>query len=97
MTFQSRPSVDEPTGNRDRLAGVDADGAARETVRRVHRDRANPVVSEVLLHLCDEDARRICAGDLDLDRRVDLGKLVREDGVDDDALDLDDPARVRAI
>ena len=35
--------------------------------------------------------------DLDRERVVDLGQRVREDGVDDDALDLDDPARVRAF
>ena len=82
--------------NGDRAARVDADDAARQAVGRVHGDRAHAIVAEVLLHLCDEDARRVACGDLDLERRVDLGEPVGEDGVDDDALDLDDPARVRA-
>ena len=71
--------------------------AAREPVGRVHRDRADAVVAEVLLHLRDERAARVAFGDLDLEGGVDLGEPVGEDGVDDDALDLDDPARVRAV
>ena len=72
--------------------------ATRQAVGRVHGDGADAVVTEMLLHLRDE-YRASCRlrGDLDLERRVDLGKPVGEDGVDDDALDLDDPARVRAV
>ncbi len=86
-----------PDRNRDRGAGVDAHRAAREAVGRVHRDRADTVVAEVLLYLRDERAARVAFGDLDLEGRVDLGEKIGEDGVDDDALDLDDPARVRAV
>ena len=61
-----------------------------EAVGRVHRDRADAVVAEVLLHLRDQ--RRPCRR---LRRtwissaRVDLGQSVREDGVDHDAANLD--------
>src|ERR671929_179324 len=54
------------------------------------RDRAHAIVAEVLLHLADEHLPVV----LDGDRVVDLGQLVREDGFDDDALDLLDPPRV---
>ena len=97
ITFQRRPSVARADRNRDRGAGVDAHGAAREAVGRVHRDGADAVVAEVLLHLRDQRAARVAFGDLDLERGIDLGEPVGEDGVDDDALDLDDPARVRAV
>ena len=53
-TFQSRPSVALPTGTRDRPAGVDHVDAARDAVGRVHRDRADAVVAEMLLHLGDQ-------------------------------------------
>ena len=75
-----------PDRNRDRLAGVDDVDPAREPVGRVHCDRADAVVPEVLLHLGHERARL----ELDLERGQDLRKAVGEDGVDDDALDLDD-------
>ena len=84
-------------GDGDRASRIDADGAARKAVGRVHGDRADAVVTEMLLHLCDERARRVTLGDLDLECRVDLGELVGEDGVDDDALDLDDPAGVAVV
>ena len=50
----------------DRRAGVDHVDAAREAVGRVHRDRADAVVAEVLLHLRDQVAlspsgRSICS------------------------------------
>ena len=45
---------DVADGNRDRAAGVDDLGAARETVGGVHGDRADAVVAEVLLHLGDQ-------------------------------------------
>ena len=45
-------------GDRDRLAGVDDVGAAREPVGRVHRDGADAIVAEVLLHLRDQRPSR---------------------------------------
>jgi hypothetical protein len=78
-------------GHADRGAGVDDLGAARQAVGGVHRDGAHAVVAEVLLHLAHEDARFAV---IDGDGVVDLGQLVGEDGLDDDALDLLDPARV---
>ena len=67
--------------------------AAREAVGAVHRDGADAVVAEVLLHLCDQVA---ALGPRDPERRVDRGELVGEDGVDHDALDLDQAADVLA-
>ena len=97
ITFQRRPSVAAPTGT-EIGEPVSTHAVPRdEAVGRVHRDRANAVVAEVLLHLRDERAGRVAFGDLDLEGGVDLGEPVGEDGVDDDALDLDDPARVRAV
>ena len=72
--------------HRDRRPRVDHVGAAGDAVGRVHRDSAHPVVAEMLLHLRDQLA---AVGPRDPQRRVDLGQSVREDGVDDDALDLD--------
>ncbi len=46
-----------PTGTEIGCAGVDDVDAARESVGRVHRDRADAVVAEVLLHLGHERAR----------------------------------------
>ena len=57
-TFQTRPSVTSPTGHRDRPTGVDDLGAAGDPVGRVHRDGADAVVAEVLLHLGDQRACR---------------------------------------
>src|SRR5581483_4557549 len=79
-------------GDGDRRARVDDLDAAREPVRRVHRHRAHAIVAEVLLHLRDELASAVAFRHLDAQRVVDLGQAVREDGVEDDALDLDDPA-----
>ena len=63
----------------DRLAGVDDVDAAREAVGRVHRDGADAVVAEVLLHLRDRGRapRRPRARDLDLQRGVDLRQALR--------------------
>ena len=85
--------------HRDRRAGVLHLGAARDAVGRVHRHRAHTVVSEVLLHLGDEEAggALVGLGELDSQRVVDGGQLAVEDGVDDDALDLDDPADVLRV
>ena len=72
-------------------AGVEDVRAAREAVGGVHRDRADAVVAEVLLHLGD---RSPPSGRVISSAREDLGQLVREDGVDHDALDLDELAGV---
>src|SRR5204862_6340759 len=53
--------------------------AAREPVRRVHGHRADTVVAQMLLHLCDERARVAAPPDLDLERAVHLRQLARED------------------
>ncbi len=82
--------------HRDRRLRVDACAPARETVRRVHRNRADAIVAEMLLHLRDQRSRRaVWLGHLDGESAVDRGQPIGEDGVDDDALDLDDPAGVR--
>ena len=79
-----------PDGHGDRLARVLDLEPAGEPVGRVHRDGADAVVPEVLLHLGDQ----LAVVDRDAERGVDRRQLVREDGVDDDALDLDDLALV---
>ena len=86
-------------GHRDRRAGVLHLGAARNAVGRVHRHCAHPVVPEVLLHFCDEEARGVLVGlgDLDTQRVVDGRQIAVEDRVDDDALDLDDLADVLRV
>ena len=85
-------------GNRDRLARIDDVGAAGQAVRRVHRDGADAVVAEVLLHLRDQlPAPAFLQGHLDRERVVDLGQPLMEDGVEHDALDLDDLAGVLAV
>ena len=60
---------------------------------RSSSDGADAIVSEVLLHLCDE----LAVVDGDAECGVDRRQLVREDGVDDDALDLDDLAPVLLV
>jgi hypothetical protein len=90
--------VEEPAEGRlahrdgDRGTRVDHVGAAAQSVRRVHRDRADPVVSEVLLHLRDQRDGLAVVGrrNLDLEGVVDLGQLAGKDGVEDDSSDLDD-------
>ena len=76
-----------PDRNGDRGAGVDDVDAAREPVRRIHRDGAHAVVAEVLLYLRDQVS---AIGEVDSHRVVDLRQLLGEDRVDDDALDLHD-------
>ena len=73
MTFQRRPSVASPTGTEIGALGVDDVGSAGEPVGRIHRDRADAVVTEMLLHLGDELAVR----ELDLDRVQDRWELDR--------------------
>ena len=55
---------------------------------------SDAVVAEVLLHLADE---HVVLAAVDRDRRVDLGQLVGEDGLDHDALDLLDPTDVLLV
>jgi len=83
--------------HRDRLLRVDDLDSPREPVGRVHRDSTDAVVAEVLLHLRDQLSRPALLGDVDAERVVDLGELVREDRVEHDALDLDDLPRVLAV
>ena len=81
----------------DGRARVDDVGAARQPVRGVHGHRADAVVTQVLLHLGDEVASpAVRVGHGDTERVRDLGEALGEDGVDDDALDLDDLADVLA-
>ena len=47
-----------PDRHADRAPEVDGLGAAREAVGRAHRDRAHPVVAEVLLDLARDAGRR---------------------------------------
>ena len=83
-------------GHRDRLPRVDHVRPAREPVGRVHRDRADTIVAEVLLHLRDQRGRAAVGGrHVDAQSRVDLRQALVEDGVEHDALDLDDRADVR--
>ena len=98
-----RPSVARPTGTEIGAPGVDHLDAAGEAVGRVHRDRADAVVAEVLLHLADQVLAgadllvllgRGGLGTLDDDRVVDLRQLVGEHRLDHDALDLLDPPDV---
>jgi len=83
----------------DRSAGVDHVDATRDSVRRVHCDRAHAVVAQVLLHLRDQVDRGPLGTlrKLDSQRRVDLRQLLGEEGVDHDTLDLDDLADVLAV
>ena len=97
ITFQMRPSVWSPTGTEIGCSRVDDLDAAGEPVGRVHGDGPDAIVAEVLLHLRDQLARAAVLGDLDAERVVDLGQPVREDGVEHDALDLDDLSRVLAV
>ena len=82
--------------DRDRTAGVDHFVAALQAVGGVHGDRSDSIVAEVLLNLADQIHVRPVAltGDLDLERRVDLGQLLVEDRIDHDAGHRLDPADV---
>ena len=85
-----------PDGHGDGRSGVLDVGAARDAVGGVHRHGPDPVVSEMLLDLGDQVDRGpvVLLGDLDAKGVVDARELAVEDGVDDDALDLDDLADV---
>ncbi len=92
--------VEEPSEGRlsdrdaDRRAEILDVDATRKAVGRVHRDCANAVVSEVLLHLGDQIdlGAALLAGYLDSERVVDLREIAGEDGVEDDASNFDDLA-----
>ena len=89
-----------PDRDGDRPAGVAHLGAAREAIGGVHRDRADAVVAEVLLHLEHERAGLVLvllvavALQVHLEGVVDLGQLVGERDLDHDSLDLLDGADV---
>jgi hypothetical protein len=89
----------------DWCPGVDHFGAPRQPVGGIERHSPHAIVAEMLLDLADQPlvgrgsdvlvlfgAGRL--GPADLDRVVDLGQLVGEDGLDHDALDLLDPPDV---
>src|SRR3954449_13335665 len=99
---EDAPEGDVADRHGDRATRVDDLGPAREAVRRIHRDRADAVVAEVLLDLADQvgaDALVVARGTVarDQQRVIDLGQLVGEDGLDDDALDLLDAPDVAAV
>ena len=88
---EDAPEGDFADRYRDRAAGVEHGNAAGEAVGRRHRDRADPVVAEVLLDLAGE---RLQAFALDLDGVVDARQLARRElDVHDRSGDLDDSAR----
>jgi hypothetical protein len=74
----------------DRTAGVADHVAALDAVGGVHRDRADAIVTEVLLDLADEPGvfTLVVPAALDHDRRVDLGQPVGEERVDHHSGDL---------
>ena len=82
--------------NADRRARVLDVHAAGEPVGGVHGDRTDAVVAEVLLDLGDqvEGGSPLLLRHRDAERVVDGREAPVKDGVDDDALDLDDLARV---
>jgi len=73
--------------HRDRAAPVANDlGAAHQTVRRVHRDRAHGVLAEMLGHFEHEGA----PGIVDRQRGQDRRQFALEADIDDRADDLGD-------
>ncbi len=74
--------------NRDRAAHVGNHGAALQAFGRVHRDRANRVLAEVLGHF-EHELLTVVFG---LERVLDIRQLAIEFHVDDSARDLDDAA-----
>ena len=78
--------------DRDRSAYRDRFHSPAETIRRGHRDRAHPVVAEVLLNLGDDFTAAVA---LHHERVVDLGQVTLfELNVEDRADDLHDLALV---
>ena len=82
--------------NADRRARVLDVHPAGEPVGGVHGDRTDAIVAEVLLDLGDqvEGGSPLLLRHRDAERVVDGREAPVKDGVDDDALDLDDLARV---
>ena len=74
-------------GDRDRTAGVNDVGAARQAVGGIEGHRTHLVVAEELLHLSYECG---AVGTGDLKGVVDARKVVAEADVKHDALDLED-------
>ena len=79
----------------DRSGRVDTDDTPREPVRRVHGERR--ARGRRRGAAAPPRRARDPSPAISISSRVDLGEPVGEDCVDDDALDLDDPARVRAV
>jgi hypothetical protein len=77
--------------NGDRTSGVYNLDTTGKPVGGVHGYRADTVIAKVLLDLTYE---RLVAFTMDRDGRVDGGQAVWEDCLDNDALDLLDPAGV---
>ena len=68
----------------DRPTGIAHLEPAREPVGRVHRDGADAIVTEVLLHLRDQRALllSVTGRDVDAEGGIDLRQALREDDVD---------------
>ncbi len=88
MTFMMRPSVFGPTGTRICEPVAVTRLAAGQAVGRVHRDRADDVLAEVLGDL-EHQAVAVVVG---LERGEDRRQLAFEGDVDDGADDLADAA-----
>ena len=67
--------------HRDRLAGIRHFGAAHQPVGRIHRDRADNVLPELLRHFEDQSSAAI----IDVQRGQDRRQLAVEVDVDDGA------------
>ena len=97
MALKTWPLVTSPTGTVIGRAGVAHLGAADQAVGRLHRDRPDHVVAQVL---GDLEGQRLGApgqGHVDVQRVEDLGhRVARELGVDDRADDPDDAADGRS-
>ncbi len=103
--IEDAPQRGLPHRDRDRRLAVDDLGPAGQAVCRVHGHRAHPVVAQVLLDFADQVVV-LSGSDIDVlllarhvgarnqEGVVDLGQLLRENGLDDDALDLLDPSDV---
>ena len=93
-TLKIRPSVRSPTGT-----------VIGPPVSITSRPRARPSVASMAIARTRPSPRCCCtsatsrppSGRRDLERVVDRGQAAREDGVDDDTLDLDDLADVRGL
>ena len=87
ITLKIRPSVGLADRHADRRAGVHT-STPRGMPSVEHRHGPHPVVAQMLLHLGDQLDRVLAVAlwELDPEGVVDLGEVVGEDGVDDDAL-----------